>query len=120
MYASTFAAPHFIYFMRDTENGLIKVGFSHDPARRMKTLTKKVGHPLEMLAVSRGLSRSSAHAVEYSLHKILAVSSQRREWFYPSRMLALLIDACTNDPGVSSVFGSDHFYVRWLYTGAAS
>lgn len=107
-----------IYFMRDIENGLIKVGFSTDPAGRLKTLQQQIGHGLELLAVSGNFERVLVYGYELALHEILGVSRHHGEWFYPSRMLAMMIGACTSELAHPSAFGSDDFYVRRLLVGA--
>lgn len=107
--------PRHIYFVRNPETNLVKVGFTGSPYTRMVTLTREAGCRLDLLAISGGFSRRWAFQQERTLHAILAVSRHHGEWFYPSRMLSMMVDACTNDPGDSSVFGNDHRYVRLLF-----
>ncbi|MBY2986405.1 GIY-YIG nuclease family protein [Rhizobium leguminosarum] len=69
-----------VYFMQEQGGeGLIKIGFSDLPDRRLTTVRRGEKNPVQILAVIDG-----GREVERMLHAQLAVDRARGEWFRPS------------------------------------
>lgn len=75
-----------IYFVEDSVSGLIKIGYSCDPARRMVKMQSDSPGELRLLAVMAG-----CRATERDLHARFADQRRRGEWFTQSDHLATLI-----------------------------
>lgn len=65
-----------VYFARDKLNGLVKIGFSASPERRLQMIQSKEGRDLEVLAFIDG-----GREVEKMLHEQLRSSQAEYEWF---------------------------------------
>lgn len=83
-------APLYVYFARDLVTGFIKIGYSWNPARRIRSLRRETdGHSIELLAVARG-----NHLTEGKLHHLFRddLAGRGREWFRSSPALEALIE----------------------------
>jgi hypothetical protein len=80
-----------IYFIRGTVNGLIKVGFTEGSVdSRLKALQTGCPERLEIIGSVRGTRN-----LEIDLHKRFAAYRQTGEWFSPSdELLRHISDAC--------------------------
>lgn len=65
-----------IYFILDTTAGLVKIGYSNKPHRRMTMLQTGSASPLEMLAIMEGEATAEA-----ALHVKFKHRRVRGEWF---------------------------------------
>lgn len=65
-----------VYFIRDLNSGLVKVGHGRDPWRRLTMLQTGCPGPLEMVAIIEGDAE-----VERDLHVRFAAKRERGEWF---------------------------------------
>ena len=77
-----------IYFIREAGFGLIKIGYSADPAQRMKIL--QIGQPYEFSLVATvpgSFYEERGYHIQFAEHRF------RGEWFYPRGELATL-DEC--------------------------
>lgn len=77
----------FVYAIR-AENGLIKIGVSIQPERRIMALRSSSPTPLELLGYIPG-----SFGIENMLHKLLSDSSSHGEWFYPTPEVLEAVDA---------------------------
>lgn len=77
-------AAGYVYFVYS--GGLIKIGFSKDPFRRIDELRTGLATPVDKFLVVRG----HKHA-ERKLHDRFAAERNHREWFKPTAMLEALI-----------------------------
>jgi hypothetical protein len=66
-----------VYFIRDLETGLIKIGCSQDVQKRLLQVHYEISHPLELLGYIPG-----SHTIEQRLHQ--RFSRQRRNGLKPS------------------------------------
>lgn len=72
----------FIYFIRNTSNGLVKIGQSVSIERRLRTLQTAVGDcKLNIENKIRMSSGSRAKTLEKNIHKIFEKQRQQGEWF---------------------------------------
>ena len=78
--------PHhsYVYFLRDSASGLIKIGFSAARSfkKRMTTLKISAANKLELVKVIDG-----DYKVERSIHKQFSHCRKHGEWFKPSSEL---------------------------------
>jgi hypothetical protein len=79
-------APNKIYFAARSD-GLIKIGTSSDPARRVQALSTGAGESLALVAVVDG-----GRARERALHERFADTRVHGEWFSPSPELLEFIE----------------------------
>lgn len=75
----------YVYFIQAGTDGLIKIGYSSDPKRRLANLQSPV--PLRLLATMRG-----GRKLERRLHKKLAAHRKHGEWFEPHRDVLAIIE----------------------------
>ena len=76
-----------VYIVRSRATGLVKIGFSRDPARRLDELALRHG-PLDLLLVLAG-----DRADEKALHRRFAGHAVGHEWFRCSRELESFVGA---------------------------
>lgn len=76
-----------VYFIKRVSDGLIKVGFSDDPKRRLQQLQTGQPDRLEMILVIRG-----GMELERTLHIRWRHLNVGGEWFKPHRELLSYID----------------------------
>lgn len=91
----------FIYFARDTGCGLIKIGYSRKPAKRIAGLSYELKRPVRLLAVARGSRRTERH-----LHDLFIEDRYEGEWFFPSPALDALVDFVKTWPVSTCGIGS--------------
>ena len=65
-----------VYFIGRGRKGPIKIGFSKDPQKRMKSLQTGSAEPLSMLGLVKG-----GRAIEAIIHRRLARNRLHGEWF---------------------------------------
>lgn len=70
----------FVYFIRDTSSGMVKVGKSKNVWKRLKTLQNSTPGTLEILKTVATLSKSE---LESTFHKALKDYKVLGEWFLP-------------------------------------
>lgn len=75
-----------VYFARPIGGELIKIGFSEDVARRMRTLAISFEEGVEVLATCDG-----GREVEAAYHCVLANWRHEGEWFRPNECLDAII-----------------------------
>ena len=76
-----------IYFVRATESGRIKIGFSFDPKRRLGDLSTASPEILELVGMMRG-----SIGDEFLLHAKFAKHRLHGEWFRPALDLLVYIE----------------------------
>lgn len=94
----------FVYFMRNTENGLIKIGQSHHPSVRLHQIEDQVGARLELLATI-----PQPVPIEKLLHFKFAHLQDHGEWFNPGDDLLEMIAVYGDRPDL--VGGGDSMTV---------
>lgn len=67
-----------VYIISATGSGLLKVGVSHNPNGRMRTLSTSLPYKLK---VERTWPRTDAYQIEGATHDILAEHRLNGEWF---------------------------------------
>jgi hypothetical protein len=77
----------YVYFIRNPETGLIKIGISEDPERRISALSTPFSLRLEVIGIVAG-----GRPLEAILHAELAGSRVRGEWFSPSPIVLAAIE----------------------------
>ena len=89
-YYETVPNAAYVYFAEDPETGLVKIGktFAIHVMVRLRSLEREIGHPLTLLATTKG-----GFCVEREHHIALSHSRMRGEWFSPSPELSAFIDA---------------------------
>lgn len=70
----------FVYFIRSEQSGFIKIGFSHDPQRRISELA--TSQPVKLLGYFTGTKHTEAN-----LHVRFAECRAHGEWFKPEAVL---------------------------------
>lgn len=70
-----------VYFIR-RDDGLVKIGYSHDPAVRLSQLKQQHQCGMEILATTSG-----ARAAEKYLHERFSAHRATGEWFHPADVL---------------------------------
>lgn len=75
-----------VYFLRDPEDGQIKIGTSVDPASRIRGIRTMRGREVALVATIPG-----SHEVETGLHKRFAHCRGIGEWFRPEPDLLAFI-----------------------------
>ncbi len=86
-----------VYFIRNDNTGLIKVGFTTRMRNRMFALKSLVQAPITVLGFSEGWIRER-RLLEKRIHGLLNESGVGHEWFRPSPLLDRLIEACATPP----------------------
>ena len=76
-----------LYFMGTTFGGVLKIGVSHDPEKRLEILVRSGPFDLTMFAVF--VSRSALRA-ETAIHNALGAHRTRGEWYVLSGPVAAL------------------------------
>jgi hypothetical protein len=74
-----------VYFIQNTQNGLIKIGSSSNPQKRLSTLQTASAGPMVLLAATSSYTESGLHRRFKSLRV-------RGEWFRPEAELLQLIE----------------------------
>lgn len=82
---------HYVYFLRDTRNGLIKIGTTIDIPTRAKYLAWKRQSKLEYLGYIGG-----HYEVERQLHDQFSQFHQGNEWFAPAQEILDYIKQSAN------------------------
>lgn len=77
-----------IYFILDKANDYVKIGYSHDPSKRLKQLQTGNSTSLEMLVVIPGMITE-----ERALHETFREYRVRGEWYRYEGMLVVYIDS---------------------------
>lgn len=70
----------YVYLMRDSRNGLYKIGISSDPGRRESTLQSEQPK-IELIASKSYVNRKMALIIEKALHETFGHKRSRGEWF---------------------------------------
>ena len=70
----------FLYFIRNKQNGNVKIGITKDPETRHRTISSFEGE-IETVAMSRYENRADARVEEVRLHKKYASKRKYGEWF---------------------------------------
>lgn len=89
-----------IYFIQNTDDLLIKIGFSNDVYKRMKALAVTMGR-LKMLGFHEG-----DRATESALHQRFNAHRCEGEWFNPHAEITAYIDAKCSIPFDDVVIGA--------------
>lgn len=76
-----------VYFVKSVATGLVKIGFSADLHRRMKSLQTGSAEILELIAVMPG-----SPCDEKSLHSRFAKLRRHHEWFATDELMEALIN----------------------------
>lgn len=71
-----------VYFMREVNDGPVKIGWSVDPWKRLETL--QAGNPRELVLLTLKKFGTDAWATEAALHQEFAAHQIRGEWFNPT------------------------------------
>jgi len=71
-----------IYFVQEENNGLIKIGYSTNPEKRLKTLQSKATKKLSIMK-----TREGDYDTESFLHIKFLNHLAYNEWFYPHKEL---------------------------------
>ncbi len=77
-----------VYFMRNKENGNIKIGASIHPKKRKKEIQRLVGKPIEILKIIS----AGGFKMEKELHSKFREYNIHGEWFTPSKKLIKYIN----------------------------
>lgn len=98
--SSTGPVDSYVYFMQAEGSGLIKIGYSTDPRKRLAQLATMSPEPIHLVAVHPG-----DRTLEQALHARFRQHRARGEWFYPNPELIALINTArdvmripTSDP----------------------
>lgn len=91
----------FVYIV-ESSNGLFKIGYTNDPARRLSMLRTSTADQLTMLGTIPATPDNEAE-----LHEILEPWNVAREWFKPCRAIAYLIEHSTPFQSKRR-YGTDH------------
>jgi len=83
----------FVYVVRNETSGLLKIGYTNDPSRRLTMLRTSSPDPLTLLGTVAGTTED-----EKALHDLLGRWRVAREWFAPCRALEPLLTALTPPP----------------------
>lgn len=83
----------YVYFMRDEDTQLIKIGYSKFPSKRQQQIIAKTQHTISLLGCMRG-----AKTVEKRLHKKFSAYCVRHEWFLSSdEILSFIYENATDE-----------------------
>lgn len=77
-----------IYFIQESGNGFIKIGFSQNPLQRLRQLSKNQPYEYSLLGVLPGHFEQ-----ERALHKRFSDFSIKGEWFSPDKNLIDFIES---------------------------
>jgi hypothetical protein len=89
-----------LYFAGSTLGGVLKIGVSKDPERRIDALTQGCPFDISLFAI---LSPVNAARTENHLHVLLADHRARGEWFYLSRPTAAVVRVAQASGSVEAV-----------------
>ena len=82
----------YVYFIKDTVRGLVKIGISWDVDKRLKSFfTVNPEAKYEILKMIPFSNRTAAFNKEKELHKLFHKSHFKREWFYHSEELSAFL-----------------------------
>ena len=79
-------AASFVYFIRDSASGLIKIGRSNDPEKRTEHLQCHMPGEARLLCAIPGGAR-----LEHTFHLAFSGERRRGEWFQPTEALRALV-----------------------------
>jgi len=101
-------ANNFVYFMKDPHTGLIKIGQSKNPEKRMKSI--RTNHPGVTI-----LATMEDHSLERELHDRFSHCRREGEWFEPSHALMLYIKGHSGRPDLpeTEIQQDDNWPVYW-------
>lgn len=97
--------PQHVYFIQCQTTGLVKIGRSQDPIKRLRNLSTSSPTPLKMISYGKALPNH-----ERELHDQFAEHRSHGEWFHPAIELVEFAEAYTGSmhkvpefppPGVS-------------------
>lgn len=109
---TTTMTKNFIYFIKAKATGLVKIGRTRNPAKRLKALQTASPDELEILHV---IKEGESGYTEGMLHKRFDTSWVRGEWFQPSKELAAFIDSHEQNDVPKPILG----YIRTVEDIAA-
>jgi hypothetical protein len=73
----------YVYLLGSPEDpGVVKIGFSVNPTRRLKEIQRDNGHPLTLMGMLPG-----TRADEKAMHARFREHRKMGEWFYPTQEL---------------------------------
>jgi len=90
----------YMYLMRETDTGLIKVGVATSLFKRLKAIQTGNASPVELLAIVGAESKAEAHGAERLWKHKFRASHKRGEWYRPTPDLlevALALEAYWKD-----------------------
>ena len=96
-----------IYFVQEENNGLIKIGYSANPKKRLKALQTQSAKKLSIIKTLEGDYRE-----EYDLHRKFSNHLAYDEWFYPHKEL---IDYIENPDKIIIEEAYAEYYGELLY-----
>lgn len=83
----------FVYVVRNETSGLLKIGYTNDPSRRLVMLRTSSADPLTLVGTIAGTPDD-----EKALHGLLRSWRVAREWFQPCAAMGPLLTALTPPP----------------------
>ena len=100
---NTMYSEPYIYFLQGEFTGLIKIGFSSNPKRRLEVLSAGSSEPIRFLAVTRG-----DQDLENLLHQRFRDARVHGEWFLPTLKLTRFINGVCDSriPATRRFFGA--------------
>ena len=108
------AAECFVYFARAASTGLVKIGISTDPTKRLRGIQTGNGEEIEIVLILPG-----GRHLECKLHSRFKHQRERGEWFREEgKLLDFLADKCTKAPiSISEKRGVKSVPSKKLLTG---
>jgi|DEB0MinimDraft_6_1074348.scaffolds.fasta_scaffold05300_5 hypothetical protein len=89
--------PASLYLFREVDTGMIKVGVSSDPLRRLRNIQVGNASPIELLALVGGDSRAMALWAERLWKDKFVTSHKRGEWYHPTDDVLLAAETLEAD-----------------------
>ena len=83
---------NYVYFIRAMESGNIKIGYTYDPADRLKDLQVGSSEELKYMFVVPVSCEEVAKSLEYEFHTKFAHLNIRGEWFEPDKELIEFVE----------------------------
>lgn len=96
-----------VYFIQSVDGGPIKVGSSADPSARLRDMQVGRADELKILGEMPGGQKT-----ERRLHRLLAPTKIRGEWFDPSPALDVLIHCAKEGIDLSPLIGFQEQVIR--------